>query len=152
MYLIKNVYFDHRTNDVKVEDGIQIGILGNSKTIARDDFWGKTEVHFGNYADFTKIPTISGLYNLLSYVSEYEVENTGDGFKKFSFYVSTYQPEKKEGYIIFIKQSLKEIKTNGQKIFGRYPTEIVAVLKDGNYLEFDGRRIEVIGVQLTLLL
>ena len=152
MYLIKNISFDHRTNNVKVENGIQIGILGKFKKIVRDDFWGETEVYFGDYVDFTKIPNINGLYNLLSYVSEYKVENIGDGFKKFHFYTSTYQPDKKEGYIIFIKRSLKEIKTNGQKIFGRYPTEIVAVLKDGNYIEFDGRKIEVINKKLTLLI
>ncbi|MBE5819799.1 MAG: hypothetical protein E7310_03130 [Clostridiales bacterium] len=108
MYLIKNLYFDHQTNDVKVENGIQVGILGKSKTIARDDFWGKTEVHFGDYADFTKIPVISGLYNLLSYVSEYEVENIGDGFKKFSFHVSTYQPEKKKVILSLSSNRIKK--------------------------------------------
>lgn len=152
MYLIKNLYFEPLTHNVNVEDGIQIGIIGTSKTCTGNDFWGKTEVLFGNYADFTKIPVSHGPYHLLSYVSEYEVENIDDGFKKLSFHVSTYQPEKKEGYIVFIRQSPKEIKTNGQKIFGRYPTEIVVVLKDGNYLEFGDKRIEVIEGRLALLL
>lgn len=108
MYLIKNIYFDYRTNDVKVENGIQIGILGKSKTIARDDFWGKTEVHFGDYANFTKIPAISGFFNLLSYVSEYEVENIGDGFKKFSFHVTHISPRKKKAILSLSNNRLKK--------------------------------------------
>lgn len=94
MYSLKTIYFDHQTNDVKVQNGIQIGLLCNSKAIARDAFWGKSDIHFGDYDDFNQIPTINEFYKLLSYISEYEVENIDDGFKKFSFYVSTYQPEK----------------------------------------------------------
>ena len=143
MYSLKTIYFDHQTNDVKVQNGIQIGLLGNSKAIARDAFWGKSDIHFGDYADFNQIPTINEFYKLLSYISEYEVENIDDGFKKFSFSVSTYQPEKNYGYIVFIQNSLKEIRTTGKKPFGRFPTEIVVVLKDGDFLEFEYRRFEV---------
>lgn len=143
MYSLKTIYFDHQTNDVKVQNGIQIGLLCNSKAIARDAFGGKSDIHFGDYADFNQIPTINEFYKLLSYISEYEVENIDDGFKKFSFYVSTYQPEKNYGYIVFIQNSLKEIRTTGKKLFGRFPTEIVVVLKNRDFLEFKDRRFEV---------
>jgi len=117
--------------------------------IGVDNFWGRTDISVGNYADFSKLPAYGEMDRLLSYVSEYSVEDYGDNYKKFYFNVSTYEPEKKEGYIIFVKFG-QNIETNGKKIFGRYPTEIVVVLKEGEYLEFNGKKVEVINEQLVL--
>ena len=150
MYLIKNIYCNNRTNEINIESGIKVVILEKNEVVVRDEFWGKTEINLGIFADFTKIPNINEGFKLLSYVNEYKVEDIGDGFKKLFFNVSEYNGEKKEGYIIFVKKSINEIKTNGQKIFGRYPTEAVVILKNKNYHEFDNVRIEVIGEQLVL--
>ena len=152
MYLIKNIYFNQRTNDLKVENGIRIQIFGKVKTIVRKMFWGTTEVCLDKCADFTKLPNINGLYHLLSYANEYKVTDIGEGFKDFFFHVGIYEPDEIEGYIVFAGQASEEIKTDGEKIFGIYPNEIVVVLKNGNYLEINGRRIEVINNQLMLII
>ena len=152
MYLLKTMRFNQQTKNVEVEDGIRVYLIEGFKyIISTDSFWGKINIHLGTYADYSKFPTYKEKEQLLSYVSEYEVKECGDNYKEFYFNVSTYQPEMKDGYIIFIKFA-NDIKTNGKKIFGRYTTEIVVVLKDGEYLEFDGRRVEVIDNQLVLLI
>ena len=158
MYLIKNIHFTDSGFAV-VDNGIEISKF-KEELIATDEYWGKTNIiQLCDYADCSKFGrSHDGKNDLLSYVSVFEPDNKhhvkdiGDGFKEFYFYVSTYQPENLEGYIVFIKQSKAEIKTNGKKIFGRYPNEIVAVLKEGNYLETGDRRIEVINNKLVLII
>lgn len=152
MYLIKNIYLNHFINTVIVKDGIRaIKSDGNKEIRVTDNYWGTSEVKVGDFADFSKLHVIDRNDILLSYSSEYNVCDIGDNYKNIIFNVSTYQPEKIEGYIIFIENET-DIKTNGEKLFGRYPHEIVAVLKDGQYLEFSGKRIEVISGKLVLFI
>lgn len=153
MYLIKSIYFDSHTDCVKVENCIRILKSKDSKkTLVSHDYWGKTNLHIGQFANISQFTKPDNKYLLLSYVSEYSVKDLRDGFKELSFHVSTYQPDKIEGYIIFIKSSIDTIKTNGKKLFGRYLSEIVAVLKDGEYLEFSGKKIKVVDNHLILFI
>lgn len=115
MYLIKSIYFNPLADCLKVENCIRIPKSTDSKkTLVSHDYWGKTNLHIGKFADISQFTKLDNKYLLLSYVSEYDVKDIRDGFKEFSFHVSTYQPDKIEGYIIFIKSSFDNIKTNGK--------------------------------------
>ena len=128
MYLLKNVYLSPMTENVMVENGIRATLLKNKELRTHNDFWGRTEIHLGEFADFSKFAEMERkrVY-LIPYISEYEVKDIFDGFKDFYFSISTYQPDKVEGYIIFIKKA-RDIKTSGKKLFGRDTDEIVAIL------------------------
>lgn len=150
MYLIKNIYFDSRTKNVIVEDGIRVThCKGINQLFVYNQYWGKTKVYLGEFADFSRFPIIDEEALLLPYINEYSVKNMADHFKELLFNVSTFQPENIEGYIVFVKHGL-EMKTDGEKLFGRYCDELVVVLRDNNYLEFDGKKIEVINNHLML--
>lgn len=152
MYLIKRIHSSGRRQDIRVENGIKVNQTGR-KLVATNEFWGKTDIHLGDYADFSKFgKTHSGEFMLLSYVSCFTTQSIGDGFQKLDLHVNAYKQQEIRGYLVFMNRTLEEIKTSGQKIFGRRQNEIVALLKDGDYLEFDGRRIEVIDKRLVLLI
>lgn len=152
MYLIKNIYLNNFIHNVIVQNGIRaIKLNDNKKIQVTDNYWGSTEIKVGDCADFSNLPVIDRNNILLSYTNEYNICDIGDGNKNFIFNVNTYQPEKIEGYIIFIENET-DIKTNGEKLFVRYPNKIVAVLKNSQYLEFSGKRIEVINGKLVLLI
>lgn len=152
MYLIKNIYLNNFIHTVIVKNGIRaVKSDSNKEILVTDNYWGSSEIKVENFADFSEFQIIDRNNILLSYTNEYSICDIGDGYKKIIFNVNTYQPEKIEGYIIFIENEA-DIKTNGKKLFGRYPNEIVAVLKDGEYLEFSGKRIEVINGKLVLLI
>lgn len=156
MYLLKRIFAADFGKAVGVENGILAKWIGE-KIFVSNSYWGDAVVELEKYADCSKFEkTNDGNRFLLSYVSSFDssewyVANVGDGFKKITFHISTYQPEKIEGYIIFI-QTFNNIKTSGEKIFGRYPNEVVALLKEGDYIEFEGRRIEVINSKLVLII
>lgn len=153
MYLIKNIYFDNQIQNVVVENGIRVGVLQYvTKLIVADPFWGETDIWLGSKSEFAYWSESKGKYTLLPYVDEYEVKPLKDGFKEFSFNVSEFQQDNLEGYIIFIKSSNGDIISNGEKLFQRYSTEIVVVLRDGQYVEFDGKRIQVTNKQLVMLI
>jgi len=150
MYLIKSFY--NSGNKITIEDGIRV-TRQSDELIVSDSYWGESDIQVGASADFSKLKSTDDRDGtLLTYVSEYIVQDLAHGLKKIWFYVDTYQPEKKEGYIIFINRAYESIRTNGQKIFGRYQYEIVALLKEGEYLEFDGNRIEFINNKLMLVI
>lgn len=152
MYLIKNIYLNNFIHTVIVKNGIRAVKSDNNKEIlVTDNYWGSSEIKVENFADFSEFQIIDRNNILLSYTNEYSICDIGNGYKNIIFNVNTYQPEKIEGYIIFIENEA-DIKTNGKKLFGRYPNEIVAVLEDGEYLEFSGKRIEVINGRLVLLI
>ena len=81
MYLIKNIIFDCRNNSVIVENGIKIKI-NDKHAIVKDEFWGETEINFGIYADLAELSECDETYDLLSYTSEYQIQNTRDEYKK----------------------------------------------------------------------
>ena len=154
MYLIKNIYLDKNTNCVVVEDGIRIAKI-KSSMITRlevfNSFWGQTQINLGEFADFSRMKEIEENQLLLSYTNEYDIENLPDGFKKFEFNVSLYETNKVEGYIIFVENEEK-ILTNGKVLFGRYPREVVAILKEGEFIKISGKEILVINNKLVLSL
>ena len=154
MYLIKNIYLDKKTNCVVVQDGIRIAKI-KSSSITRlevfNSFWGQTQINLGEAADFSKMEEVEKNQFLLSYANEYEVENLPDGFKKIEFNVSMYEPKKVEGYIIFVENEQK-ILTNGKVLFGRYPKEVVAILKEGEFVNISEKKILVINNKLVLSL
>ena len=98
---------------------------------------------FLNGCDLSKLTALDEKYLLLSYVNEYTVTDMEDGFKKIWFNLSSYARKGMEGYIIFLKHE-EDIKTNGEKIYGRYPTEIIVLLKEGQYLDFSGKHLKII--------
>ena len=151
MYLIRNIYVDHQKEKLQIEKGIQVG-LACSMAMVRNEWWGSTDIRLGEKVDHSKITPISGLFDLLSYANKYEVEDMGDGFKKIILDVNEYEENNIEGYIVFIRFSYDEIKTSGKKLFGRFFSEMVAVLKEGDFIEFDKKRIEVSGGRLKQVL
>lgn len=151
MYLLKNVYIDHESERIIVEEGIEVCRLGDSKElVVVDQYWGATDFHIGDYFDFNDlVPTDEKNHYMLPYISDYAVKNMGDGFKFFLFNVTSYKEDKVKGYIIFIKYAL-DIKTSGNKLYGRYPCEMIVLLKDGDYIEFENEKLEVINNKLIL--
>lgn len=153
MYLLKKISFDAMNKNVIVENGLKVGIRKNVLIYLPYSFWGETEINLGRYTDFSKLEKLDedNFKYLLTYVNEYCIKPLEDNFKKFVFNVSAYQEDNVEGYIIFLEYAEK-IKTNGEKLFGRYYNEIVVVLKDKDFLEFEGKRIEVVNNNLVLLI
>lgn len=158
MYLLKTLGFAELGKYVKVKNGIELIKMDNKKYEVLDPFWGKASVIMLHRSDESKFErTDEEKHYLLTYISSIfgDSDNTGinigDGFRDFKFFVAEYTPEYIDGYIIFI-HLMDRIETDGQKIFGRYPNEIVVILKEGNYLEFSDRRVEVINSKLMLVI
>lgn len=148
MYLLKVISYDANTKSVIVEDGLKIYIKKDNTVYVRDSFWGETEIYLGKCVS-EKFEYYEEEY-LLSYLNEYCVSSLRDNFKKLDFNV--YQKDDNiEGYMLFIKYG-DNIKTNGEKLFRRYYDEIVVVLRENDFIEFCGKRIEVINNKLVLLI
>lgn len=145
MYLLKEISINNMDGTIHVTNGIRCAYI-KGKLEPYYNFWGKTEVIIGEYADWTRIKETKMGEHLLSYCNELDVKNMDDNFKKLLFNVSC--PGNIEGYIIFIKFSKEDINCTGQKIFGRYLNEGVFVLKEGEYLNMQGHIIKVIDKQL----
>lgn len=150
MYLLKNISLNHTTKSVVVDPGVQF-VRVNHSYIFLNEFWGSTDLLVGEFADFNRLPVIAENKFYLSYVSEYFATKLPDSYTNICFSLSAYEPEKIDGYIVFIN-SENNISTNGEKLFGRYPTEIVVVLKEGQYLTFSEQKVEVQDGKLKLTL
>ena len=117
-------------------------------------YWGKIDIYLEDDVDFSNIPPVNKkVKNLLPYVNEYKIKDIDIAYKELFLRVGTYQPEKKDGFIIFVHYADKELETNGQKIFGddSLGTSVI-LLKSGEYLVFKGRKIEVINNQLLMFI
>lgn len=137
-----------------IENGIRCAKLEESSTvIAAPGFWGETEIHIGDFAaeeKFEKGYMPNEMW--VSYATEYNVEDLGDGFKKIVIHASTFNLGEVEGYLVFSARNIKNVKTDGKKLFQRYLNEIVVELKEGQYLECDSGRVEVHNGKLMLVL
>lgn len=143
MYLLQTLSVDQERNKAIVQFGIYAGVLERvNKAILKDEFWGQTEIILEDNSDFCFDPKKKGEYTELSYVNSFKVEDLEDGFKKFHFTVGKRDDRKFEGYMTFIKSSSTDIETNGEKLFSRTPNEIVVILKDGQYVKFEGLEFE----------
>lgn len=147
MYLMKTLRIDKQTDSIDVENGIPCALI-NGKLIAYDEFWGKTEIICGNYADWDKIKKNTNDEYILSYCNEINAIEDKDGFKKLL--INTSVPNSIDGFIIFIKYTNDPIKTNGEKLFGRYPNEGIFILKNDQEIILDNHKIKVFDSSLYL--
>ena len=149
MFLIKKIKLINLGKDVHVEDGIRVSKIEN-ELVAGDIYWGGSRVFA---PDSKLVKTKNENEFLLPYVTAYPLaSDIGDGFKEITFILNEYKDFVPPimGYLIFIERSNGEIKTDGEVLFRRFFTEIVAILKEGNYIEFEDRRVEVINNKLML--
>lgn len=147
MYLLKTLRIDKQTDSIDIENGIVCALI-NEKLYAYDEFWGKTEIICGNYADWDKIKKNANDEYILSYCNEINIIEENDGFKKFL--INTSIPNSIEGFILFIKYTNDPITTNGEKLFGRYPNEGVFILKNNQEIILDNHKIKVFESSLYL--
>lgn len=148
MFLLKKLSYDHGSNQVEVVDGIRSFVSENG-VIVQDEFWGRTEVNLGLFADKSKFEDLEDGLVLINYANECSSSDIGDNYKKLTINVSVFEQEKIEGYIVFIKHSVGGFKTNGEILFKRYYTECVAILREGEYLKYDGGIVKVIDAKLV---
>ena len=147
MYLIKQVGTTQK-GSVTIESGISAAITQPRKLTMIGNFWGEDDVRLGDYCDMEKLAGEEHCLNV-SYTSTYKAVDIGDGFKRLEFWISSYEPNNVEGYILFMNYE-RDIETNGEKLFGRWQTEIIVVLREGQYIEFSGKRLEVVNGGLFL--
>lgn len=145
MYLLKTL--STRNDTVVAQNGIKIVNMWCSRPTALkfkvfNTFWGDTDIQVKYTTGIAKFTKIAQNLYLLSYANHFEQTDLKDGFKQLDFFVGDYQPENVEGYILFIENE-KNIETNGEVIFNKHPHEIVVLLKDGQYLDFSGKRAVV---------
>lgn len=149
MLEIRNMSFGENGN-VGIENWIRI-TRNRHGLIPIDNFWGTTEIRQNGHVKFSYSSDLEyDAYLLLSYVNEISALDMNNELKKLIFHIGNYEPETKEGYIIFVKKSAVDINTNGKRVFGRTLKEGVIILKNGEYIEVGERRIEVVNNQLML--
>ena len=145
MYLVKKVFTDQQGN-VTITNGIAAIESSSRKLELTGSFWGKEEIEIGEKCDFEMMKGKVEHHLQVSYVNGYE---KGHIYNKIKFYINEYEPKNVEGYIIFIPHE-ENIKTNGEILFQKWPTEIVVVLKEKDYLEFADKKLIVLNDMLWL--
>lgn len=149
MFLIKEININMLEDTVKIIHGLTTYKI-NNKYEVKNCFWGKSEVFVGKFIDELLIRKNDGKH-IISYANEIVIKNLDDNYKQIDFNISAPDKNNINGYIIIIKYG-ENIKTDGSVLFRRYPTEIVAMLKEGNYLEVYNKRFEVINNKLCMIL
>ena len=152
MYLIKNIYLDNNTNCVVVEDGIRIAKIKNAFTTrleVLDSFWGQTQIDFEENFDFSKFNKENQY--LLSYVDKFGASKLPGDFRRFTFKLEEDKSEEIEGYIVFAYNQ-EMVQTDGRILYGRYPNDLVVVLKEGNFIKLCENEIMVVKNKLVLSL
>lgn len=147
MYFIKEIITNRLNNTIEIVNGIKTYKIGD-KYVAGDDFWGKTELLVGTFADEKKFTKYND-YLLIPYTNSYNVKDIDDGYKQLDFNISTLDLGNIEGYIVIIKYD-SNIKTNGEVLFRRYPSEIMVVLREGEFLEVFDKVIKVVDNKLQM--
>lgn len=151
MYLLKELSYEPLLSKFRATNGLQVLMRENSVT-AWPGMWGETEINLGIFADISKFEQLQKNNNrdyFMTYANEVAMEEDSvNKRKKLILNVSTYQPDKIEGYIVFIRRQ-NDIKTNGEKLYSNLACAIV-ILKEGQYVEFEGKRAEVINQKLYL--
>lgn len=154
MFLIKELSYNHFMQHNVVNNGLSLAIdeEKNNKLFC-SYFWGGTEVEMGPFFDRNKIEkTAFALETRLTYINEYFVKKDSENKVVMELKVSKYEPNNIEGYFIIIRKNSRKITTSGEKIFGRNENEIVAILREGDYLIYDAGKIKVINGELVLVL
>lgn len=146
MYLLRKAYYDALNKKAVIEPGIKCLVDKNGLLMIPDSFWGTSEV-WGN--DTSRL-IADGEYMLLPYTNEIQIKSENDGFKDILFNVSIYDENNIDGYVIFIPFA-NNIETNGEKLFGRYVEhEAIIILREHDYIKFDGQELVVENEKLYL--
>lgn len=168
MYLLKTINYEDCYNSVKITNGIRVEIFSDVPTILKypekcylpksefhkeivplNEYWGDTEIFVEPGYNYRKDFLSNQDETLLYKISKIESSNNEDGFKKFVIWISKYIElfPKVEGYVIFVKAKPLDgeaFNTNGKILFSRFiDKEIVCIIKEGEYLEFAGKRFEM---------
>ena len=150
MYLIKNIYLDKDTNCVVVEDGIRIAKIKNAFTTRLEvlnSFWGQTQIDFEENFDFSKLKKENKY--LLSYVDKFGASKLPGDFKRFTLKLEEDKSEEIEGYIVFAYNQ-EMIRSDGRILYGKYPNDLVVLLKEGNFIKLSENEISVCNNRLVL--
>ena len=145
MYLVKRVY-TNEYGDVTIQNGVTAVQVEDKKLQLIK--WDKADVRIGELCNLEQLKESAKPYLRVSYINEYERDFFVNG-GNFKLLVNQYESQNIEGYIIFIEHE-ENIKTNGNIIVRRYPTEIVVVLTEGDYLEFADKKLEMLNYTLWL--
>lgn len=146
MYLVKNVFTDQQGN-VTITNGVAATETSPRNLEIIGSFWGKEEIKIGEACDLEKMKGMIEHYLNVFYVNEYKVQALYK--KQIKFYINEYEPENIEGYIIFIRHE-ENIKTDGEILYQKWPTEIIVVLKEEDYIEFADKRLIVLNDTIWL--
>ena len=140
MYLLKRIQVNPFDRIITTTDGLtMVKLKDSNQSKVLHCFWG--EINFTITHDAPK-NIRNGTTSYIFYANEYDYQQLEDGLINLHLTIGAFEPDNVEGYILFIRNE-KDIKTNGQKLFGRFPSEIVVVLKNGEYIELSGEKIEV---------
>ena len=146
MYIIKTIFYDAICQRVDIRNGLIVNdvdlLEGKAEILQR--FWNESYIYFGEGINFSELENYNGK-KLLSFAKHYKFDDD-----KFYFWVEKNESINKEGYIIFIKHVNSEIKTDGTIICEKYTTNTAILLQDGNYIEIDNNKIEVVNNQLMM--
>lgn len=143
MYLIRQL--STHNGHLDITSGLEIVCLSanSSKRFhIFNSFWGTAQISIGKLADISHFEKIGYNFYLLPYANNFAVSGANDFFKNISIHADRYEPENIEGYLLFIRNEQK-ISTNGKKLYFGYPNKIIVLLKDGEFLEFSGKRVKV---------
>lgn len=147
MYLIRQL--TTRNNQVEVVKGLEMVDIGQKNFKFFDEWWGTSFVNLGMFADLSKFEKLGKNIYLLSYVSEYSLTELCDNYKNLFFSVNKYDPDNIEGFILFIRNE-QYINTSGQKLFSS-THDMVIILKEGQFVEFSGQKVEMVKGKLSLV-
>lgn len=140
MFLIKRIALVENSESVFIaKDGM--GVYAMTEPIKLGfpwGFWGPTQVICNDDFDLSALPKAKMSHEVfLTYATSYEVADVGNGNREIKFFVGKYEPDNIEGYILFVDRVIGNIRTNGQKIGGRFNNEIVVVLREGRYMQIE---------------
>jgi len=144
MFLIKQICVNNMERRVYVEDGLTVSKIGKGVWSA-SEFWGTTLLNSGAFPkqDHVETTILSCQSYLARPIGDGRIELCLFDGDKSQFSKTNIDDEQFVDYLIFVRKSLEDIKTNAEVLFMRYPTEIVcAMKKNGDYIEVDGFRFE----------
>ena len=147
MYVIKKVLYDAQCQKIDVKNGLSLCYdKGNNEIKAVTGVWNKTNILFESSMRYGDLEDRPRGEKRLSAVSDYKYENG-----EFYFTVNREtETEEKEGYFLLIKHSNCKIQTSGKIVFTKYTTDSVVLLKNGDFLNIDETRIEVVNNRLMM--
>jgi len=150
MYLLRTIKVSPLTGDITIENGIRVkkGESYHWPLVSQNEFWGTTNIHLGTLSDISKCPEINEKEFLLSYTSAFFVTNLKNTLKTIDLNVSCYEKHVK-GILVFT-ESAHNAETNGTILF-QTNSKMITVLKNGQFLKFDDKKVIATEDQLLLV-